>query len=47
MGIFERWHILEGLPKILHEIWQRCLNDLADKNEQRNMKRPWDQLKRL
>jgi hypothetical protein len=37
MGIFERLNSLEGLPNIVHEIWHRCLNDLADKNEQRDI----------
>jgi hypothetical protein len=37
MGIFERVNSLEGLPNILNEIWHRCLNDQADKNEQRDI----------
>ena len=34
MEIFERLNNLEGLPNILNEIWHRCLNYQADKNEQ-------------
>jgi hypothetical protein len=37
MELFERLNSLEGLPNILNEIWHRCLNDQADKNEQRDI----------
>jgi len=45
MELFERLKSLEGLPNILNEIWYRCLNDQADKNEQRDIKEALESIK--
>ena len=37
MELFERLHSLEGLPRILDEIWHRCLNKQPEKNEEREI----------
>jgi hypothetical protein len=45
MELFERLNSLEGLPNILNEIWHRCLNDQADKNEQRDIEEALESIK--
>ena len=37
MEIFVRLNGLEGLPRILDEIWHSCLNNQPDNNEQRRI----------
>ncbi len=37
MDLFERLNGLESLPRILDEVWHRCLNRLADEKEQRDI----------
>ena len=37
MDLFERLNSLVGLPKILDEIWHRCLNKQPEKNEEREI----------
>jgi hypothetical protein len=37
MGIFERLNNLKDLLNIMHDIWHRCLSDLPDRNEQRDI----------
>jgi len=35
MELFERLNRLEDLPRILDEIWHKCLNKQPEKNEER------------
>lgn len=37
MTLFERLNSLEGLARILEEIWHRCLDNQPDQNEQREI----------
>jgi hypothetical protein len=37
MELFERLNSLEGLPRILDEIWHRCLNKQPEKNEEKEI----------
>lgn len=37
MEIFGRLNSLEGLPNILIDIWDRCLNDEVAENEQEDI----------
>ena len=37
MELFERLNSLEDLPRILDEIWHRCLNKQPDKKEEREI----------
>jgi hypothetical protein len=37
MELCERLNGLEGLPRILNEIWHRCLDNQPDQNEEREI----------
>jgi len=45
MELFKKLKSLEGLPNILNEIWYRCLNNQADKNEQRDIEEALESIK--